>query len=302
MPDGYTIYRRSIDVAPGRPLGRHVHHDSRSLAYPWKRSGAPVANVLHARRIAILDQGDVGSCTGNAEVGALGSDPIYATLAHQATPLDEAEALKLYSAAETIDGDGPFPPQDNGSSGLSVCQAARNAGLISGYVHCFSLADVLDALQKGPVIVGVNWYDSFDSPGSGGLLTISKGAQVRGGHELVLRGASVADRMLRGDNSWGDSWGDKGSFCWSWDTMTRLLGEEGDGTVSIPLTQPAPVPVPPVPVPDPGPLPPMPPPVVDDADRQFAITAVPWVSHRHCGINKVMQRVTRAWLQEKGLL
>jgi hypothetical protein len=158
---GWTEYHEIIPeiVVPGKPLGRHIFHDSRSLDYRWQSRGVPLTSRLWARTGAILNQGDVGACTGNAEIGALECEPLYPALtaAMQAT-LNETGALSLYSAAETIDGDGPYPPQDNGSSGTSVCQAAKNAGLISGYLHCLSVADMADALQAGPVIVGVNWY------------------------------------------------------------------------------------------------------------------------------------------------
>jgi hypothetical protein len=251
---GYTTYRRPIEeqIVPGRRLGRHVRHDSRSLLFPWQESGAELQDTLLGRHIGILDQGDVGSCTGNAETGALGTDPLYGTLSpKQQANLDEALALALYSAAEDIDGDGPYPPNDNGSTGLSVCKAAQNAGWISGYTHCLSTASVLDAISSGhAVILGTNWYDSMDSPDSSGLVSISPGAQVRGGHEYLARGIDTANQLIRLDNSWGAGWGDQGSFCYSWDTLTQLLSEQGDGTVSVPLTQPPPQPKPPTPTPD----------------------------------------------------
>jgi len=257
---GYTTYRRPVEeqVIPGRRLGRHVRHDSRSLLYPWQQTGEALKDVLLTRHIPVLDQGDTSSCTGQAETGALGTDPLYGTLpADRQAQLNEALALNLYSAAEDIDGDGPYPPNDNGSTGLSVCKAAQNEGLISGYVHCLSLADVLDAISAGhAVILGTNWYDSMDNPDSSGLVTISPGAQVRGGHEYLARGIDTARKLVFCDNSWGPGFGAKGSFSYSWDTLQRLLSEEGDGTVSVPLTQPAPQPqpAPPQPVP-PSPAP-----------------------------------------------
>ena len=89
----------------------------------------------------------------------------------------------------------------------------------------------------------------MDNPSPTGLVTISPGAQVRGGHEYLARGIDTANRLVRLDNSWGTGWGTQGSFVYSWDTLQRLLSEEGDGTVSVPLSQPAPVPVPPKPDP-----------------------------------------------------
>lgn len=231
-----------------RPLGRHVKHDSRSLAYRHQRRHAgALVSVTHERMIPILNQGDVGACTGNAETGALGTQPLYAAVPEiDRSPsfLNENEALRLYSAAEVIDGDGPYPPADNGSCGLSVCQAAKNAGLIAGYTHCLDLDDVLDALQDGPVIIGSNWYTpGMDEPTGPGALVTATGT-VRGGHEYLARSVDVARQLIGCDNSWGTSYGNAGSFTMSWDTLTTLLAQQGDGTVSIPLGRPAPVPSP----------------------------------------------------------
>jgi hypothetical protein len=270
----------------GKPLGRHIEHDSRSLNYRHQRSGAVPVTVSHERMVAIFNQGNVGSCTGNAETGALGTAPLFASLAAAGlkVTLDEAEALKLYSAAEVIDGDGPYPPQDNGSSGLSVCKAAKNAGMIAGYTHLLGLDDVVDALQSTPVIVGVNWYDSFDTPAPDGTVAISAGASVRGGHEFLIRGVDVVAKMFAADNSWGTGWGVKGSFQFSFDTLSRLLSEQGDGTVSIPLTSPAPAPTP-------GPA------TVDDT---FAVVLDPWAYQHHTGENEVVATAAQKWRAAKG--
>lgn len=267
MSDTWTITRTRIaeQVVPGKRLGRHYLHDSRSAFYEYRGPQAAPISMLWAREIPILDQGDVGSCTGNAETGLLGSTPFHATMP-KGLVLNEAEALKLYSAAEKIDGGQGYPPEDEGSTGLSVMKAAKAAGLISGYQHATSVDAMVAALQKGPVIAGVSWYDSFDSPGADGLVTITKGAQVRGGHEFVIRGTDTAARLFRADNSWGPSWGDKGSFQFSWDTMATLLGQEGDCTVAVPLTQPAPSPTPP---PAPGERP-------SAADRSLATAVAAW--------------------------
>lgn len=288
----WTITHGRIDeqMVPGKRLGLDYKLDSRSAAYPFRAApGLTLANQLWPRHTGILNQGDVGSCTGNAEAGCLGTSPFFETLQPGAV-LDETEALALYSAAETIDGDGPYPPQDNGSSGQSVCQAALNAGLISGYTHAADVNAMAAALQSGPVIVGVSWYDSFDTPDSSGYIKISPGAQVRGGHEVLVRGVDVAGKLFRADNSWGTSWGLAGGMTFSWGTMTRLFGEQGDCTVSVPLSQPAPVPVP-VPVP-PGPVPPGPSPddVFASDPRMLA-----WAKARHTGSNSYAARKYAAW-------
>jgi hypothetical protein len=227
------------NVIPGKRLGRHVYHDPRSLNYLVEET-TTVVSKNWPRRIPVLDQGEVGSCTGNATVHALGCDPNYATLATKVKAglrLDEPEAQRIYSAAETIDGDGPFPPNDNGSYGLSVAKAAKNAGLISGYTHATSLNAMCSALQRGPVIIGINWYDSFDTPNpSSGRVEISSNAVIRGGHEVCVNWIDVKNRLFVATNSWGVGWGIKGTFEFSWDTMTTLFGEQGDCTQFVPLT------------------------------------------------------------------
>lgn len=291
----FTERARTDEIpVPGMPLGRNVCHDSRNRAYPWPlRPARALTSQLWARHIPILDQGSTGSCTGNEETGALGTEPVYSGLPPAHPPLDENLALAIYSAAEVIDGDGPCPPNDRGSSGPSAAKAARNMGLISGYLHCFSLAGVLDALETGPVGIGCNWYDSMDSPDSSGLVIISPGAQVRGGHEFLCRGKDVTGQLLRFDNSWGTGWGDQGSFTMGYATLERLLGEQGDATVSLPAGQPAPVPVPPAP-PGPGPD-------TDPADVALAAAVRPWARHRHPGSDEHAAAALKTWLAAKGL-
>src|SRR2546423_656913 len=54
-------------------------------------------------------------------------------------PREEPGAVKLYSDEEVLDGDGPYPPNDNGSTGLTCAKVLKRAGMISGYQHTFSL-------------------------------------------------------------------------------------------------------------------------------------------------------------------
>jgi hypothetical protein len=258
----FTIRAERIpeQVIPGRRLGRHIWHDSRSRAYavPELPFGA-LQPVAWERHIPILDQGNVGSCTGNAMDGALGTGPLWDALPAGHPVLDEAEALRIYSAAEVIDGNGTYPPVDDGSYGLSVAKAAKNAGFISGYQHAFSRAAMLTALQSGPVIIGISWYTSMDSPDSRGLVTV--GGSVRGGHELECRELDMVDGLVWLDNSWSAGWGKAGRCCLSFTSLDRLLGEGGDVTVPLPLSVPAPVPVP-----------------VDDADHALWTVAGPWAA------------------------
>lgn len=245
---GTVLYHREIPEqrVEGKRLGRSVLHDSRSLAFRVAPPAKTTVSKTWARKTAILDQGGLGSCTGNAATGALGSEPFYDTLTAKLSAglkLDENEAVSLYSKATELDPfTGTYLPDDTGSNGLSVAKAAQKAGLISGYVHALSLDDVIAALQTSPVIVGTNWYSGMDDPDAAGLVVAS--GSVRGGHEYLCRGVDLQRMLLHFDNSWGSAWGNKGSFTYSFDTMTRLLSEDGDATQFVPLSAPAPVPNP----------------------------------------------------------
>lgn len=204
-------------------FGRLLQHDPKSRAFPV--AAGPIITRAHHHSGPTLDQGYRSSCTGNAIAQALNTHP----LRHGRPLLDEDVAVRLYSAATVLDEfPGTYPPDDFGSSGLAVCKAAFNAGLISGYRHAFSLNDALAALSAQPVIVGVNWYTGMLNPDGGYLKPTGV---VEGGHEVALIGVNVRHQRVTVLNSWGPGWGANGRACLRWDDLGRLLAEQGDCTV-----------------------------------------------------------------------
>lgn len=269
-------------VIEGKRLGRHVNHDPRSLNYQVKPLAALAQSVTWKRDIPVLDQGNLGSCTGNATVGVLGSEPYFATMPSSLT-LNEDEAVSLYSLATRLDSyTGDYPPTDTGSDGLSVAKAAKTMGLISGYLHCTSIDAVITALQSGPVITGVNWYSGFDNPDSSGHVTLS--GSVRGGHEFEIAGVDLQAKLFLAYNSWGPSWGLNGQFTFTFADYTRLLSEQGDATAFVPLTAPPPTPQPP-----------------GDADHALITALDPWASRPHVWhLATVGAAGYQAWKKAKG--
>jgi hypothetical protein len=185
-------------------------------------------SVDHAAMGLPLNQGRIGSCTANALCGALDSAPNL----NGGTPLDEHEAIRVYELETRLEG-RPYPPNDPGGSGLMVCKAAKQMGLISSYDHAFGIRHALEALVQRPVITGINWYDSFDHPDASGLVEIAPGATVRGGHEVVADQIDAPNQLVWFWNSWGPGWGVGGRFCMSFDTWDQLLQQNGDVTVPI---------------------------------------------------------------------
>lgn len=283
-----TIYRERIPATDPR-LGRHVHHDSRSRAYVFDTTGLTIGDVDHTRRVSIFDQGNLGSCTGNAGIGCLATDPFRDTLpANPAYSLDEVGAVDLYSDATRADGyPGQYPPDDTGSDGLTIAKVLTRAGLIAGYQHTFTLDDALKALTVTPLITGTVWYKSMFTPTSEGVVPVVKSSGVAGGHEYEVVGYDQARGLVRFANSWGTSWGDHGYFWMAAEDWGALLAQQGDVTVFTPVTAPAPTPTP-----QPSPA--------DDADRALATVAQQWIRHPRILGSARLKTALNTWLAAKG--
>ena len=219
-------------IRDGARLGRHVAHDPRSalhgidgVVHRWERPH----DVDWARRAPIFDQGDIGSCTGNAMAGWLGTDNDHRK---GRADVDEALAVQLYERATRLDGwPGSYPPDDTGSSGNAVAKAAREEGLTRGWRWAFTLGGLLRALNHGGVLVGIPWLNSMDAADPDGLLTVDPASGVRGGHEVLLRRHVRREGRVGGDNSWGPAFADRGSFWLTYAGLRRLLDARGDCTI-----------------------------------------------------------------------
>jgi hypothetical protein len=221
-----------------RLLGRFIEHDPRSRRYATPDHGTShsYAAVTHERFSPILDQGQLGSCTGNAGAGLLGTAP-FAGTATVAEQFDEAYAVKLYSdATHRDDVPGSYPPMDTGSSGLAIAKVLRARGLVDGYQHAFSVTGLLTALQTAPVIIGTVWLSGMDQPDSRGFVRVA--GSVQGGHEYLCRefepGSTLDNGVVTLDNSWGKGWGDRGRFRMHVRDMAYLLGQQGDVVAPVP--------------------------------------------------------------------
>lgn len=253
MSDDFTLKVRKFDQQDPR-LGRHVVHDSRSLRYAFR--AAPrrkLSSVRHDVHIPILDQGNVGSCTGHAGTAAIASGEFW-TAGRLVVKADaqsaHAYAVDLYSQATELDPwPGQYVPDDTGSDGLSIAKALQQRGLISGYQHALSLQDALAALAGQVVMIGSSWLAGMFDPGPDGRLTVS--GAVAGGHEYALDEIDCERQRVWIRNSWGEGWGISGRAWMTWADLERLLADEGDCTVLVPLAEPAPQPTPaPEPKPD----------------------------------------------------
>lgn len=228
-------------------LGRRINHDPRSKRYPVDVAGLDVTDVEWPYYLPVLDQGQIGKCTAEAAVEMLGSDPFRQTL-----EIDIVNQLatdeytnQFYSDEETLDGDGPYPPNDNGSDGLTSAKIAQARGLISGYTHAFSAEDALKGMQNGPGSWGTLWKTGMDAVDeTTGQIRYT--GSVRGGHELCVYKINALEEQLWFHQSWG-AWGyQRSGIAWiSFADFEVSLADQGDVTFFVPRTKPAPLPTPP---------------------------------------------------------
>lgn len=217
-----------------RPLGRHVDHDPRSLDFPHP-ADAPVQHpVMWAHSGPVLDQGQLGSCTGNAITQALATGPLF----HKGYVPSEKIAVQIYELATHLDSiPGTYPPNDTGSSGLGVAKAAKKLGYIASYQHAFGITHARAVIAQSPFIAGTDWYDGMFTPDPDGHVHLT--GQIAGGHEYLVLGYDPVADLWTMLNSWG-TWGigikgvaTTGLFHLAGPDFAQLLAAQGDIVVPV---------------------------------------------------------------------
>lgn len=229
-PESSSAPEMELSISEPRDprLRRHVTHDPRSRNYALTDTRVPARAIAWPRLGPILDQGEIGSCTANAGLGLLMTQPF----ARPGVTYTEQDALALYHDETLIDDreiPGVYPPDDTGSSGLYLMKALQRRGLIKGYRHAFSANAALNALQYGPVAVGTVWLNSMMEPNPRShVLTVDPRSGEDGGHEYVVDGWNPASGRVRMTNSWSDQWGQHGSAYINYRDFVWLLAQQGD--------------------------------------------------------------------------
>src|SRR6185503_9125348 len=217
-------------------LGRNVEHDPLSRGFAMN---APVGisdpsqlpSIEWERFIPPLNQGNRGSCVGNALVGLLASAPFCRSQV-EAVGYNQDLAVNLYSLATKLDRfPGSYPPDDTGSTGNAVAKAARRLGLITSWNWTFSVLAFLSTLQRQPVIVGIPWYESMYAPDAMGVVKAE--GDIAGGHEFVVNGWDRENELIICWNSWDVTYGAGGKFFIPLETWRELHDQAADVTIPI---------------------------------------------------------------------
>jgi len=214
-------------------LDRLPQPDERNRNYPAV-TGAMTAYPLRGYTWSVglwLNQGSEGACVGHAIAHEMAARPAVVDY----SVCDRAR-WEVYHEAQRRDPweGGAYPgaaPFYEGTSVLAGMQAATAAGFYSEYRWAFSEEDVARTVgYRGPVILGVDWFDGMFDVDSEGFLNLT--GSVVGGHAILCYSVSISGDYYRVHNSWSQSWGDNGRAKIRRADMARLLA---NGEAAIPV-------------------------------------------------------------------
>jgi C1A family cysteine protease len=211
--------------------------DSRDYKYQITAKESP--NIVDLRNYCSLieNQGNLGSCTGQAIAGAI------ELLNKRNGKQTDISRLFIYYYERLLEGTVNF---DNGAyirDGIKVCYTygaslerywpydiskyklepileakndARNRK-VTRYERVADFNGCIDALTNGyPVIIGFYVYSSFMSTtvARTGIMSYpnTRREKLLGGHAVLLVGYDKTKKVFIARNSWGTSWGDSGYF------------------------------------------------------------------------------------------
>jgi len=226
---------------------RHQNPDARDKVYAARLSAAPPAECdLRPEMPPVYDQGQLGSCTGNAIAGAMEyerdrqglSDFVPARLfiyynerAMEGTVSSDSGAM-IRDGIKVVNSEGVCPetlwPYDTGMFAVKPpkrCYVAALTDRLVQYEAVQTLADLKDAISsKLAVVFGFTVYESFESPqvAQTGVLPMPdvQTESTVGGHAVVAVGYSDPKGHVIVRNSWGPSWGAAGYFYMPYQYMT----------------------------------------------------------------------------------
>lgn len=179
-----------------------------------------------------LDQGRTQTCVGHAWLNFLRCEPMR-------TEHPGINAFDIYRSAVTMDewrsndGEARLPDNDVrlkfGTSVRAGAKAMMTQGRLQSYLWAFALQPAVEwVLTKGPVVLGTDWWSSFEKPDAEGIVQITANARIVGGHAFLWRGVDTKRALARCTNSWGDDWGKSGEFFIPFRDLERLIADAGE--------------------------------------------------------------------------
>ncbi len=163
-----------------------------------------------------IDQGDTGTCQGQAHTNLLIAGPIV----HPDIPdLSDPHDAESYAVGVYVEATGDSTLQE-GAYTRQVLKVLVARGLIGAYHRAASVDEMIDwVLNGGPICHGTSWFRSMDKVSDeygNAYLRVDEASGVRGGHITCYTGVDLAPAegppYFRGENSWGPDWAHDGTY------------------------------------------------------------------------------------------
>lgn len=228
-----------IDPYVPRPKYHWVRDkiDRRDYKYNVTNKTQPDMVDLRNYCTAIEDQGNLGSCTGNAIAGAIEllnrrnnkqndisrlfiyyyERLIEGTVNYDAGAYIRDGIKSCYTYGAPLEGYWPYDVNKfrTKPNNLAINDALKRK--VTLYERVANHNSCLDAIANGyPVIIGFDVYSSFETLAVArtGMMPFPDIRKERylGGHAVLLVGYNKKDQTYIVRNSWGPYWGDSGYF------------------------------------------------------------------------------------------
>ena len=240
-------------------LGRRIPTDWQHVQKYGIRAALPVTPLVVEDSLKIpygfrryYDQGTEGACVGFGCSWAMSTLNLQKSYRNNFPKYD---ANWLYRAAQLVDDWEETPPEE-GTSVRAAMDVLRDQGHRVRRYRKLWPADPAHGIQTNrwathvdemraaievgiPVVIGINWYQNFDTPRQrwNGEWWIGEGnlGSLRGGHCVCVYGASDERQAFRIVNNWGMSY----PLVWMpYDTMQRMLNEYGEAAIITDRVEP----------------------------------------------------------------
>lgn len=180
-----------------------------------------------------LDQGQEGACVGFGFAHELAATPVR--VPHLSNRIAREKLYWEIQKRDQYPG-GAYPgasPFSEGSSVLAGARYLKDLGAYGAYHWARTepeLAAYVSAI--GPAVLGLRWLDGMYDPDAQGFLRPT--GQVVGGHCILCVGIDIEGGFYTLHNSWGKSWGDRGTAKVARADMAAFLAPGGGGEACCP--------------------------------------------------------------------
>jgi C1A family cysteine protease len=207
--------------------------------HPYQLTGVSQPDIVDLRQYCSLieDQGNLGSCTGNAIAGAIElinkrnnklldvsrlfiyyyERMLIGTINYDSGAYIRDGIKACYTYGAPLESLWPYNISKFKTTPASTAIIDATKRKITSYQKAADFNAVMDAVTSGyPVIIGFSVYSSFETAtvARTGIMPYPNVNRERllGGHAVLIVGYNKNNNTFIVRNSWGTGWGDKGYF------------------------------------------------------------------------------------------